>query len=169
MQNQFGGTFGGPVIKDKTFFFFAYDGYRQRTASTVFTTTVPTVADETAGVFPADIRIFDPLSVTSVLHVSRRRLHRLRLASGRSSPTTRFLRSINPAAVVEELKFIPMPTNNDENNNYTAAGATGGNTNQYVARVDQKLTDDAAYFCPLQLTGISWILPIDPFKHGIVR
>src|SRR3984885_3568411 len=35
VQNQFGGTVGGPVIKDHTFFFFAYDGYRQR-ASTVF-------------------------------------------------------------------------------------------------------------------------------------
>ena len=62
VQNQFGGTFGGPVIKDKTFFFFAYDGYRQR-ASTVFTTTVPTVA-ERGGVFPADVPIYDPLSVT---------------------------------------------------------------------------------------------------------
>src|SRR5580700_319065 len=61
VQNQFGGTFGGPIIKDKTFFFFAYDGYRQR-ASSVFTTTVPTVG-ERGGVFPADIKIFDPLSV----------------------------------------------------------------------------------------------------------
>jgi len=27
--NQFGGTFGGPVFRDKTFFFVSYEGYRQ--------------------------------------------------------------------------------------------------------------------------------------------
>src|SRR6202046_3632218 len=63
VQNQYGVTVGGPVVKDKTFFFFAWDGYRQR-ASTTFTTTVPTVA-ERGGVFPADVPIFDPLSVSA--------------------------------------------------------------------------------------------------------
>jgi len=28
-QNQFGGTAGGPVVRNKTFFFFSYEGYRQ--------------------------------------------------------------------------------------------------------------------------------------------
>lgn len=28
-RNQFGGTIGGPILKDKTFFFFNYEGFRQ--------------------------------------------------------------------------------------------------------------------------------------------
>ena len=31
-QNQFGGTFGGPIKKDKLFFFFSYQGTRQYNA-----------------------------------------------------------------------------------------------------------------------------------------
>src|SRR3984957_5834662 len=34
-QNDFGGTFGGPIIKDKTFFFFSYEGLRLRLPQTV--------------------------------------------------------------------------------------------------------------------------------------
>jgi len=43
IQNQFGATFGGPIIKDKTFFFLDYEGYRRITSSLVFA-TVPTAA-----------------------------------------------------------------------------------------------------------------------------
>ncbi|HXJ42517.1 MAG TPA: carboxypeptidase-like regulatory domain-containing protein, partial [Bryobacteraceae bacterium] len=39
-QNQFGGTFGGPVKKDKLFFFAGYEGYRQRQGAN-FLATVP--------------------------------------------------------------------------------------------------------------------------------
>src|SRR5262249_50736929 len=39
-RNQFGGTFGGPIKKDKTFFFFAFEALRQSLSQTV-TYTVP--------------------------------------------------------------------------------------------------------------------------------
>ncbi len=45
-QNQFGGTFGGPIKKDKTFFFLDYQGTRQTHASTI-NTQMPSVGDFT--------------------------------------------------------------------------------------------------------------------------
>ena len=34
-QHDFGGTFAGPIVKDKTFFFFSYEGLRLRLPQTV--------------------------------------------------------------------------------------------------------------------------------------
>jgi Carboxypeptidase regulatory-like domain/TonB dependent receptor len=39
-QNDFGGTFSGPILKDKTFFFFSYEGLRLQLPQT-FLTLVP--------------------------------------------------------------------------------------------------------------------------------
>ena len=43
-RNQYGGTFGGPVLKDKLFFFASYEGFRQ-VAPQVSSTRVPTAAE----------------------------------------------------------------------------------------------------------------------------
>ena len=43
-QNQFGGAIGGPIVKNKTFFFADYDGFRQELGR-VFVNTVPTAED----------------------------------------------------------------------------------------------------------------------------
>jgi hypothetical protein len=42
-QNDFGATFSGPIVKDKTFFFFSYEGLRLR-QPTVSQSLVPTAA-----------------------------------------------------------------------------------------------------------------------------
>src|SRR5437867_4200222 len=40
-RNQFGGSLGGPIKKDKTFFFGVYEGLRQRLGVTKITPTIP--------------------------------------------------------------------------------------------------------------------------------
>ena len=49
-QNDFGGSFGGPIIKNRTFFFGAYEGFRQIAGvqNPIFN-AVPTLAQEQAG------------------------------------------------------------------------------------------------------------------------
>lgn len=47
-QNDFGGTFSGPILKDRTFFFFSYEGLRLRLPETSLT-TVP--CDSTCAVY----------------------------------------------------------------------------------------------------------------------
>jgi hypothetical protein len=60
-QNQFGGSLGGRIVKDKTFFFFSYEGYRQLNPSSALY-LVPT-PQELGGNFSASgRRIFDPYS-----------------------------------------------------------------------------------------------------------
>ena len=44
-QNQFGGSFAGPIFRDRTFFFADYEGFRQINGNnTVYLSTVPTTA-----------------------------------------------------------------------------------------------------------------------------
>ena len=52
-QNEFGGTFGGPIIHNKTFFYVAYEGWRYATPSYTYV-TVPT-AQELAGDFSGTV------------------------------------------------------------------------------------------------------------------
>ena len=48
-QNDFGGTFSGPIIKNRTFFFFSYEGLRLRLPQTSLT-TVPDLASRQSAV-----------------------------------------------------------------------------------------------------------------------
>jgi outer membrane receptor protein involved in Fe transport len=63
-QNQFGGTLGGPILRNKTFFFMDYQGTRAGTSNPDIS-TVPTLA-EIGGNFNGVATIFDPNSTQMV-------------------------------------------------------------------------------------------------------
>jgi hypothetical protein len=57
-RNQFGGTIGGPIIHDKTFFFAGFQATRLRNLGNVTTSTVPSQAD--INTFKAGGGVIDP-------------------------------------------------------------------------------------------------------------
>jgi hypothetical protein len=50
IQNDFGGVFGGPIFKDKSFFFFSYEGLRVLQPRTDTAETVPDLAARAAAI-----------------------------------------------------------------------------------------------------------------------
>src|SRR4051812_29245868 len=58
-QNQFGGTLGGPVFKNKTFFFASYQGHRETQGQTALS-TVPSVAMRNGDFSELSRTIFNP-------------------------------------------------------------------------------------------------------------
>ena len=55
IRNQFGLALGGPIIKDRTFFFLDYEGFR-RVAKDVGFSTLPTL-QQRQGIFAVDVRV----------------------------------------------------------------------------------------------------------------
>src|SRR5215510_6350322 len=62
-QNQFGGTLGGPIRHDRTFFFMDYQGWRVRDALT-FSSSVPTNPMRAGDFGELNRVIYDPLAQT---------------------------------------------------------------------------------------------------------
>ncbi|MGH9585084.1 MAG: TonB-dependent receptor plug domain-containing protein, partial [Bryobacteraceae bacterium] len=58
-RNQFGGTAGGPILKNKTFFFVDYYGEREIKGQT-FINTVPTAQDRTGDFSDLPVTIYNP-------------------------------------------------------------------------------------------------------------
>src|SRR6267143_6796836 len=139
-QNQYGATVGGAAIKEKLFFFFSWESFSLR-QGTVFTTTVPTLEDRGSGAsgnfdFSAAglPTIYDPLTVNTSTG-ARQPFPGNIIPANRINPTSKFL-----------LSLIPNPTNTATVNNFVKATGLGGNSDEYVPRVDYSINSKSRIF-----------------------
>jgi carboxypeptidase family protein len=103
VQNNFGGSLGGPFVHNKTFFFLNYEGYRHSQADSM-TMTVPT-PEEIAGNFQnSGVTIYDPYNVTTPGQPASPTNLRMPF-SNNTIPT----QDISQAAQLFLQKYVPQP------------------------------------------------------------
>lgn len=120
-RNQFGFTFGGPIIRDRTFFFGDYEGFRQLQKNLVFS-TIPTLAQR-QGILTVDVR--DPYTGTVY-------------TAGTAIPMTTFARKV--------LTELPTPINSGTANNYSELVQNKQFNDKYNIRIDHKVNDALGIF-----------------------
>ena len=136
-QHQFGATLGGPIKKDKAFFFYSYQGTRNRIPDTngTGTTTVFTQAQRN-GYFP-DIATSSALSPFPLVGEDGKTYpagtaYSTIFPTGHI-PTTDF----NPISANLVKTFVPLPNSGTE---YTFNPVQADTINQHLVRIDENLS-----------------------------
>jgi hypothetical protein len=177
VQNNFGGSLGGPVVKDKLFFFGNYEGYRNR-EGVLFRRTVPTAAMR-IGDFSnyqnvatgAVVPIYDPWTQCGINNPGTGAYNgdcgvvpnRLQFP-GNVIPSNR----INPIA--QKLLNFPVYGNPTVAgrwvpNNYERNISTGGDNDQYNFRADYNLSQNQRVIGRFTRWESS-NLPVDTYGNG---
>ena len=120
-RNQFGGVIGGPIIRNKAFFFADYEGFRQTRGLTANTT----IANLTQRQGILSVTARNPF--TGEVY-----------PAGTPIPMTTFARKV--------LNDLPEPTNTRASNNYVSLQQFENVTDKFGAKVDVQASPSLSFF-----------------------
>jgi len=154
-RNQFGGTLGGPIVQNQTFFFVDYQGQRQGIGRTV-TSTVPTLLQR-QGIFTESIAgrvpvIYDP---STTVGSTRTAFPGNTIPQGRMDPVALSL-----------LQRYPLPTSAGTANNFSRTDNEVDNQDQWDVRIDHKLPSNKDQLFGRLTYFRDGFVPVTPLSEG---
>ena len=120
-RNQFGGTLGGPIVRDKLFFFGSYSGLRQREVETSLGVLVPGAAERQGDFSQSGLRqLVDPFT--------REPFPNNVIPANRLDPTIQNIMKT----------WVPLP--NQPGNRYNSVASQPLDTDDYQVKIDYTLS-----------------------------
>lgn len=120
-RNQYGGSFGGPIRRNKTFFFGTYSGLRQIQSSFLNNAVVPTALERNGDFSQSKVLPVDPISGA--------------LFPNNMVPQSR----LDPTAQNILNKYVPMA--NLPGNFWQGTIPNPYNTSEYLVKIDHSISD----------------------------
>src|SRR5579884_1418929 len=130
-QNEFGFSAGGPIRRNRIFFFTNYDGFRFTQGAQPSFLSIPTLAERNGDFSALPVTIYDPQTTDcSKGPCTRQAFPGNIIPANRISPISKYFESL-----------LPAPTNGSLQNNYLATVPVGYHDNSTTDKVDFNIND----------------------------
>ncbi len=139
-QNIFGATIGGPIKRNRLFFFTDYQGWQRGTGVTASVRTVIPLAWRVGNFSSLGKQLYNPLTQVTVTAPDGTVSYVRQPFANNQIPAS----MIDPVArnLFTYQKFYPAPLLNQNVNNWDGAGRQGLSSNQGDFKVDYKISDN---------------------------
>lgn len=135
-QNEYGFNLGGPILRNKLFFFGSLDGYNYRTGTTPTFVTLPTAGARVGDFSGFGVNIFDPLTTSCTpAPCTRQAFGGNLIPASRLSAASKYLEGPMPAVINGALQ-----------NNFLGTLPTGFNNYNTTDKVDWRASDKSSFF-----------------------
>jgi len=135
-QNEFGANLGGPLKKDRVFFFGNYSGYYYNTSTAPVYISVPTTAERQGDFSALPTSIYDPNTTVCMSAVCSKQPF-----PGNLIPASR-LSSVSKSF----QSYLPAPTNSNLVNNYLSTLPRSVHNNNTTEKVDVNISEKNRWY-----------------------
>jgi hypothetical protein len=148
VENQFGGTVGGPIMKDKLFYFVSVQGHTNHQVQEGGLVSVPTAAEKAGNFTASTTTIYDPMTGNQTTGAGRTQI------SCGGVPNTICPNRI-PSQIAKILPLWPNPTLPGDQNNLYVTGPYYEDLTTLDAKINWTPTSKLNTF--IRFGGMDWV------------